>query len=159
MRLIDRRHSARARSDAMLYLNPRAATPGRPQSRNTKLILVISLLLFSAAFDSVSAQTYTREMDTAAKVSLSVKSRNGRVSVIASDDQVSKVSIEASSAGASVDSTDVQAVAKGGAINIEVRDRIDKDRIDLVIRLPSRSKVRVETQAGEIGRASCRERV
>ena len=89
-------------------------------------------------------------MDTAAKVSLSVKSRNGRVSVIASDDQLKKVSIEASSAGAVVDSTDVQTAAKGGTIEIEVRDRSDKDRIDLIVRLPSRSKVKVETQAGAV---------
>src|ERR1700730_7402926 len=87
MRLIDRRHSARARSDAMLYLTPRPASPRRHQSRNTKVFVLIGLLLFIAAFDSVSAQTYTREMATAARVSLSVKSRNGRVSVIASHNQ------------------------------------------------------------------------
>lgn len=134
----------------MLYLRPRVATPGRQQSRNPKLIILVGLLLLIAVFDSVSAQTYTREMDTAAKVSLSVKSRNGRVSVIASDDQLKKVSIEASSAGAVVDSTDVQTAAKGGTIDIEVRDRSDKDRIDLVVRIPSRSKVKVETQAGAV---------
>lgn len=147
---LDRRHLARARSDAMLYLNPRRASPGRHQSWSTKLVVVIGLLLFIAAFDSVSAQTYTREMETAATVSLSVKSRNGRVSVIASDDQLKKVSIEASSAGAPVDSTDVQSVAKGGAVDLEVRDRSDKDRIDLIVRIPSRSKVKVETQAGAV---------
>ena len=135
----------------MLYLDPRRAIPGRQQSRNPKFIVLIGLLLLLiAAFDSVSAQTYTREMDTAAKVSLSVKSRNGRVSVIASEDQLKKVSIEASSAGALVDSTDVHSVGKGGAINIEVRDRSDKNRIDLIVRIPSRSKVKVETQAGAV---------
>ena len=35
-------------------------------------------------------------------------------------------------------------------MNIEVRDRRDKDRIDLVVRIPSRSKVKVETQAGSV---------
>ena len=134
----------------MLYLKSPPATPGRHQSENTRLIVVVALLLFTAAFDSVSAQTYTREMETSAKVSLSIKSRNGRVSVIASDDQLKKVSIEASSAGAPVDATDVQSVAKGGVIDIGVRDRTDKDRIDLIVRLPSRSKVKVETQAGAV---------
>ncbi|MGI9067831.1 MAG: VWA domain-containing protein [Pyrinomonadaceae bacterium] len=134
----------------MLYLTPRPASPGRYQSRNPKIIVAICLLLFIAAFDSVSAQSYTREMETADKVSLTVKSRNGRVSVIASDDQLKKVSIEASSAGALVDSTDVEAVGKGGAVNIEVRNRSDKDRIDLTVRIPSRSKVKVETQAGAV---------
>ena len=89
-------------------------------------------------------------METSDKVSLSVKSRNGRVSVIASDEQQKKVTIEASSAGASVDSTDVHAVAKGSSVDIEVRDRRDKDRIDLIVRIPSRSKVKVETQAGSV---------
>ena len=134
----------------MLYLTPRPASPRRYQSRSTKLFVVIGLLLFIAAFDSASAQTYTREMATAARVSLSVKSRNGRVSVIASDNQPNRVTIEASSTGAQVDSTDVKSVAKGGAIDIEVRDRSDKDRIDLIVRLPSRSKVKVETQAGAV---------
>jgi VWFA-related protein len=134
----------------MLYLTPRPASPGRHQSRNTKLIIVIGLLLFIAAFDSASAQTYTREMETAARVSLSVKSRSGRVSVIASDKQLNRVTIEASSTGAQVDSTDVKSVGKGGSIDIEVRDRSDKDRIDLIVRLPSRSKVKVETQAGSV---------
>jgi VWFA-related protein len=134
----------------MLYLSPRTASNGRHQFRNTKLAVVISLLLFGAAVDSVSAQSYTRELETADKVSLTVKSRNGRVSVIASDEQVKKVVIEASSAGAAIDSTDVHAVAKGGAVDIEVRDRNDKNRTDLIVRLPSRSKVKVETQAGSV---------
>jgi len=134
----------------MFYLKAPPASSGRHKSLKTKLVAVIGLLLLIATFDSVSAQTYTREMETAAKVSLSVKSRNGRVSVIASDTQLNRVTIEASSAGALVDSTDVQAVAKGGAIDIEVRDRNDNDRIDLIVSIPSRSKVKVESQAGAV---------
>ncbi len=72
------------------------------------------------------------------------------MSVIASDDQKNKVTIEASSAGAVVDSTVVQAVAKGSSIVIEVSDRSDKDRIDMIVRIPSRSKVKVETEAGAV---------
>ncbi len=89
-------------------------------------------------------------METGEKVSLSVKSRNGRVSVIATDEQQKKVTIEASSTGALVDPTDVHAVAKGGAVDIEVRDRRDKDRIDLIVRIPSRSKVKIESEAGAV---------
>lgn len=134
----------------MHYLIAPNASFIRPQTRNTKSVVVIGLLLLIAAFNSVSAQTYTREMDTAAKVSLSVKSRNGRVQVIASDDQVKKVTLEASSAGTLVDSTVVQAVGKDGSIVIEVHDRSDKERVDLVVRIPSRSKVKVETEAGSV---------
>jgi VWFA-related protein len=134
----------------MLYHSPRGSNLGRSQYRNPKLAIVIGLLLSSAAFNSVSGQSYSREMETAAKVTLTVKSKNGRVSVIASDDQVKKVTIEASSAGTLVDSTVVQAVAKGNSVVIEIRDRSDKERIDLIVRIPSRSKVKVETEAGSV---------
>lgn len=134
----------------MLYQIVPGASFIRPQSRTMKSTAAIGLLLLIAAFDSVSAQNYTREMDTAAKVSLSVKSRNGRVQVIASDDQVKKITIEASSPGTLVDSTVVKAVAKGGSIVIEVHDRSDKERVDLTVRIPSRSKVKVETEAGSV---------
>jgi len=111
---------------------------------------MIGLLLLLAAFDSVYAQTYRREMETSDKVSVSVKSRSGRVSVIAEDEQQKKVTIEANSAGAPVDATDVHAVAKGNNVEIEVRDRRDSNRIDLVVRVPSRSKVKIEGEAGSV---------
>jgi VWFA-related protein len=134
----------------MFYLKSPPARPDRHRSLKREVVAVTALLLFTAAFDSVCAQSYSRELETSDKLSLTVKSQNGRVSVIASDDQVKKVSIEASSAGAAVDSTNVHAVAKGGAVDIEVRDRNEKNRIDLIVRLPSRSKVKVETQAGSV---------
>lgn len=97
-----------------------------------------------------SAQSYHHEVETGDKPSVSVKSRNGRVSVIATDDQLKKVSIEASSAGALVDQTDVVTVTKGGDVNITVRDRREKDRIDLVVRVPARTKVKIESEAGAV---------
>ena len=134
----------------MLFLKSPAAQFSRRHFQKRKLVGITTLLLFFAALPSVSAQTYRREIETPEKVSLTVKSRNGRVSVIASDDQQKKVTIEASSAGAMVDLTDVHAVAKGNAVDIEVRDRRDKDRIDLVVHLPSRSKVKIESEAGAV---------
>ena len=108
------------------------------------------MLLMLAATGSVSAQSYRREMETSAKVSLSVNSRSGRVSVIATDEQTKNVIIEATSAGLPIDSTDVRAEGKGGSVEIEVRERPDKDRIDLIVRIPARSKVKVESQAGSV---------
>jgi len=133
----------------MFYLKAPAANLGRSYPRNTKLLVLVGLL-FLSGLSSVSAQSYTAELDTSEKVSLTVKSRNGRVSVIASDEQIKKVSIEASSAGAPVSATDLKTEAKGSSLNIEVRDRRDKDRIDLIVRIPSRSKVIVDTQAGSV---------
>jgi hypothetical protein len=70
--------------------------------------------------------------------------------VIAGDEQKKNVTIEANSSGAPVEATDVRATAKGSSVDIEVRDRRDKDRIDLIVRVPSRSKVIVDTQAGSV---------
>jgi VWFA-related protein len=136
----------------MFYQKSPAAYPGRRKSQYLKFAVITGLLLLPAAFNSIVGQTtglnYQRELETGEKVSLSVKSRNGRVSVIASDEQNKKITIEASSVGVSVDATDIKVVAKGNTVDIEVRDR--RDRIDLIVRLPVRSKVTVETQAGSV---------
>jgi len=134
----------------MFYLKSPAAHPGRSYPRNTKFPVLFSLLLLLVGSGSVSAQTYRRDLDTSGTVSLTVKSRSGRVSVIAEEERKKQVTIEASSAGAPVSSTDVHAVAKGNSVDIEVRDRRDKDRIDLIVRIPPRSKVTVDTQAGSV---------
>ncbi len=110
--------------------------------------MVLSLL--ATAFSSVAAQNYQRELETPDKVSVSVKNPNGRVEIIASETQQKKVAVEANSRGAPVDSTDVQIEAKAGDIRIDVRDRGEKDRIDLVVRIPLRSKAIVETEAGAV---------
>lgn len=115
---------------------------------------VFSLISFSAvlllAATLTSAQSFTRELDTPETVSLSVKNRHGRVSVIAVEELLKKVTLEANSSGAPVDSTDVPTVVKGGSIEIEVRDRGERNRIDLVVRIPIRSKVSVEGEAGAV---------
>jgi VWFA-related protein len=106
--------------------------------------------LLATAFSSVAAQSYQRELDTPDKVSVSVKNPNGRVEIIAAETQQNKVDVEANSRGTAVDSTDVQIEAKAGTIRIDVRDRGEKDRIDLVVRIPLRSKATVETEAGSV---------
>lgn len=72
------------------------------------------------------------------------------MSVIAVDDLEKKVTLAASSPGAAVEAADIHTSAKGSSIDIEVRDRRDKDRIDLVVRIPARSKVKVEGEAGSV---------
>jgi VWFA-related protein len=133
----------------MFYLKTPADRPGRSYPGN-KLVVLFGLLLLLAFSSSASAQAYRTELDTSERVSLTVKSRSGRVSVIAEDEQKKKVSIEASSAGAAVSAGDLHTSAKGGSLNIEVRDRRDRDRIDLIVRIPARSKVVVDTEAGSV---------
>ncbi|MDQ2937203.1 MAG: VWA domain-containing protein [Acidobacteriota bacterium] len=134
----------------MFYLQFLAAYLSRRCSHIRNLVFITSLLILFATLHPVSAQSYQHEIETGDTVSLSVKSRNGRVSVIASDEQKKKVTIEASSMGALVDLTDVHTVAKGEVVDIEVRDRRDNDRIDLIVHVPSRSKVKIESEAGSV---------
>jgi VWFA-related protein len=130
----------------MRYQKPPTARFAKP--RNIKFLF--ALLLLTAAGNYVSAQTYRRELDTGDRISLSVKSRSGRVSVIAQDELSKKVMLEATSTGATVEASDIHAVSKGGDVNIEVRDRRDNNRIDLIVRVPSRSRVKVEGEAGSV---------
>jgi VWFA-related protein len=130
--------------EAMIFLK----SPAR--SRSPRTYFLPALLLTVTSLVSASAQNYVTEIETGEKVSLTVKSKNGKVSVIASDEQQKKASINASSVGMAVDSTDVKAESKGNSLNIEIRDRADKNRIDLTVRVPSRSKVKVESDAGAV---------
>jgi VWFA-related protein len=115
-----------------------------------KSLILFALFLIAAGISPVSAQNYTREVDTPETISLSVKSRYGKVSVIAVDDQHKKVVIEASSAGKPVDGTDLQVEPRGTSLEIEVRDRGERDRIDVTVRIPARSKVTIEGEAGAV---------
>ena len=115
------------------------------------LLITIAAVLSAVVLQGFAlAQSYQRELDTPEKVSVSIKNRDGRVSVIASDDQQRKVNIEATSAGLAVDAGDVRTEAKGGSIVIDVKPRRQQDRIDVVVRIPSRSKVLVESEAGAV---------
>jgi VWFA-related protein len=113
--------------------------------------VTLALLLLAVLFClPTHAQSFKKELDTAEKVTISVKTRDGRVSVIASAEQEKKVTIEATSSGAAVDPTDIKAEGGGGKVEIDVRARGEKDRIDVVVRIPVRSKVEVESQAGSV---------
>lgn len=131
----------------MLYQNFKNAQSA-PKRALLRSLAVMGLL--TLAFSPVAAQNYRRELDTPDRVSLSVKNLNGRVEIIAAETHQKKVTVEAKSRGIPVDSTDVLIEAKAGTIRIDVRDRGEKDRIDLVVRIPLRSKATVETEAGAV---------
>jgi len=114
------------------------------------LVTITTILAIVALGHSAWAQAYQKDLDTPEKVSVSIKNRDGRVSVIASDEQQKKVSVDATSAGHAVDPGDLRMEAKGSQIEIEVRSRNERDRIDVVVRIPSRSKVMVESEAGSV---------
>ncbi|HSL53482.1 MAG TPA: VWA domain-containing protein [Pyrinomonadaceae bacterium] len=113
-----------------------------------RLFLAVSAIttLFLPAF----AQGYKTELETPEKVSVVVKNLDGRVSVVASEEQQKKVTIDARSTGAAVTAEDVKVETKGSNINIDVRPRGEKNRIDLIVTIPTRSRVEVEGQAGAV---------
>jgi VWFA-related protein len=120
-------------------------------SHKSKLVNAFAAIgLLTLSFFPVSGQSFLRELETPDKVSVSVKNLSGRVEIVASETQKNKVAIEASSRGTPVDSTDVVIEPKGASISIDVRDRGEKDRIDLILRIPLRSKATVETGAGSV---------
>jgi VWFA-related protein len=108
------------------------------------------LLLLAAISSPAFAQGFKKEIEAPEKVNLSVKNVDGRVSVIASEEQQKKITIDARSAGLAIENDDVKVETKGSEINIDVRPRGEKDRIDLVVTIPTRSKVNVEGQAGAV---------
>ena len=122
------------------------------QDRSAMLLCrFLPLLLLLAAISSPAfAQGFKKEIEAPEKVNLSVKNVDGRVSVIASEEQQKKVTIDAKSAGLPVETDDVKVETKGSEINIDVRSRGEKDRIDLVVTIPTRSKVNVEGHAGAV---------
>src|ERR1041385_6709531 len=111
---------------------------------------VPSLLLLAAFCFPAFAQGLKKELEAPEKVSVSVKNVDGRVSVVASEEQQKKVTIEAKATGLPVAADDVKIETKGSSISIDVRPRGEKDRIDLVVTIPTRSKVNVEGQAGAV---------
>jgi VWFA-related protein len=113
----------------------------------------ISIALFfgtTASLCSAQQFSYSRELDTPETVSVSVKNRDGRVTVIAAEDIQQKARIEASSTGAPVAESDITAKASGKNLEVDVRQRSEQDRIDVVVRVPVRSKVEVESRAGAV---------
>jgi Ca-activated chloride channel homolog len=93
-----------------------------------------------------STQAYERELSVSAKSTLTIRNRNGRVSVITLKDDKAKASLQATSPGAPVVKSDVT-VADG---EISVRERRPQDRIDLTIRVPPRTRVKVESESGMV---------
>ncbi len=114
----------------------------------TRVLTVI--LLVVGVCSSAFAQGYKQELEAPEKVSLSVKNLDGRVSVVASEEQQKKITVEAKSTGLAIDPADVKIESKGADIHIDVRPRGEKDRIDLTVTIPTRSKVQVEGQAGAV---------
>ena len=122
----------------------------RPLLSPVQLLLVLALLLAANNLCFAQQFSYSRELDTPDIVSVSVKNRDGRITVIAAEDIQQKARIEASSSGAAVSDSDITAIASGKNLEVDVRQRGEQDRIDVVVRVPARSKVEVESRSGAV---------
>lgn len=105
--------------------------------------LLLSFFLSHSRMQA-QAQAYEKELTAGGKALLTIRNRHGRVSVVASDDEKSKASLQATSTGAPVESADVSVSGS----EITVRER--PDRIDLTVHVPKRSRVRIETETGMV---------
>jgi VWFA-related protein len=135
----------------MFYRSPAARLPRRAPNfrKNLLTTLRLALLIWAAALPAY-AQSLQREFFVPVKASVNITNRNGRVMVIASDEQRGIVTVKAESTGAPVGYEDVKAVGDGGTIHVDVRARREEDRIDLTVRVPARAVVRVRSEAGAV---------
>jgi VWFA-related protein len=109
-----------------------------------------SALLLSIFCCSAFAQGFKQELEAPEKIELTVRNLDGRVSVVASAEQQKKVTVDARSSGDPVQPSDVKVEAKGASITIDVLPRGEKNRIDIVVTIPVRSKVEIEGKAGSV---------
>jgi VWFA-related protein len=153
----------------MLYRTPAAAAVGRVFRLKRIALFVLALACAGVCVRAwAQGQGFERELDAASPVELRVRNRTGRVTVTAEDD-LKKVSIRATSAaGLAVSERDVRVTQAEGAVNVEVERegaagrpadgrkvvasaaQVERERIDLTVRVPSRSRVFVETEAGAV---------
>jgi VWFA-related protein len=124
-----------------------------PSHRHLISKSIVAILALCGSFVTVGfgqSFTYQRELDTAETVSVSIKNRDGRVTVVALEELQKKARIEASSSVAGVSDSDILVTPEGTKLVIDVKQRGEKDRIDIVVRIPVRSKVEVESLAGAV---------
>src|SRR5258706_6097443 len=107
------------------------------------ILACLALSLFvHQSLTHAQAQAYEKELTTGR--SLFIKNRHGRVSVVTSDDEKSKASLHATSAGATLEAGDIN--VSGGEITVRER----RDRIDLTVRVPKRARVKIEPETGMV---------
>jgi VWFA-related protein len=149
----------------MFYLRSAARVPVRAGfSRSLSKTLLLLALALSGAGAARAQASFERELDASGPVNLVVRNRLGRVTVTAVED-LKKVSVSARSQGASVGESDVKVAGEGGRLVIVVeregvpaassgfappRVASGGGRIDLVVKVPARTKVEVETETGAV---------
>lgn len=153
----------------MFYQAPAAEQSGRVSRLKKIALFVVALAGLSlCVWAQTPAGVFERELDASGPVELRVKNRTGRVTVMA-EEGLKQVSIRATSAaGLGVSEKDVRVTHGGASVQIEVEResassrqsdgrkvvaspaQVERERIDLSVRVPVRSRVWVETEAGAV---------
>ena len=117
-----------------------------PFTSSIKFAVVVVTLLLSGIFgaERALAQQYEKDLPAAGKGTLVIKNRAGRVSVVASNNEKDRSRLQATSTGAPVEPGDIEIAGN----EITVRER--PYRIDLTLRVPKRSRVKIETESGMV---------
>ncbi len=135
----------------MLYHRFAAQVSWRASALQREFFIALCLaLLLGLAHTSASAQALERELNTPEQVEVSIKNRSGRITVRADEEGRKTVWLRAESSGAGVGESDVISSAAGGRVRVETRERGEPDRIDLVLRVPARAKVKIESEGGAV---------
>ena len=105
---------------------------------------------------TVPAQTFEREYSLAENASVKITNLYGRVSVIAEETKTIEDTQEKPEAGKAVFSalnakeSDLKIVADAKRLEILVQPTDQKSRIDLTLKIPAHSKLKIETADGEV---------
>ncbi|HVF87641.1 MAG TPA: VWA domain-containing protein [Pyrinomonadaceae bacterium] len=152
----------------MFYQRSVALFPTRVSRFQTRIIIALLLMALApcGSADHIFAQGFEKELNAPEKVEVRVKNLRGRVTVIAAAELDKKIVIRAESPKALTGDEDVRAEITEGKVEITTapaRDEsrggsygngarrggtADDERIDLVIRVPLRARVKIETGDG-----------
>jgi VWFA-related protein len=117
-------------------------------TRDKTMKILGLFLIFLFAF-TVQAQTDAREFDLKTGGSIEIKNLYGRVSVSAEESQGEKVSLAVESSK-SLTESEIKTSAAGGKMTVLVNPQDEKARVDLTIKIPLYSRVKIETREGEV---------
>ena len=112
---------------------------------------------------SVRAQNFQRDFDLKPGGTVEITNLFGRVEISADEPEVggenaeekseltavNKVSVSANS-NKQLAETDVKIDSSGGRLKVEIAPADAKTRVDLTVKLPPRSRVKIKTAAGEV---------
>ncbi len=120
------------------------STAFAPNLRSLSAIIPAIIISLCLTPIPARAQAYEKDLNFSGKALFTIRNRNGRVSVIASDNEKDKSTLHATSTGAPVEPGDI--VVSGNEITVRERPY----RIDLTVHVPKRSRVKIESETGMV---------